>query len=305
MSVVKYIFVGRAGLRSGWGLMLFTAIFASTLWAILYSLGRLAPGLLNEINNPSAGFLSKPSLLLALLQVAKIVLLLGVTLIMATIERRSVWSYGLAGVRPIQNLAVGLICGFTALTVIVGLLAALNSIVFGGSAPYGGSAIIGYAFFWALDFFLSGFYEENLLRGYIQHALARGVGFWPAALCTSVVFGLTHISNTGETLVGITQVVLAGLIFCSGLRLTGSLWWSIGFHSAWNWAQSFVYGTLNSGIPAVGHWLSSHPVGDPRISGGEVGPEGSLVCIALQLVVLASMVVLLKRKSSYANGRAG
>ena len=31
------------------------------------------------------------------------------------------------------------------------------------------------------------------------------------------------------------------------MRLTGSLWWVIGFHAALDWVQDFFYGTSNSG----------------------------------------------------------
>jgi uncharacterized protein len=297
MSVAKSIFVGQAGLRAGWGVIIFATTFAFMLGATLLSLERLAPALLRKINDPSGGFLSKPSLLLIIVQVAKIVLLLAATFLTAKIERRSVWSYGLGGTRSLRNFTIGILCGFVSLSLLIGLLAVGKYIIFDGWAAQG-DAIAGYAIFWAFDFLLVGFYEENQLRGYLQQTLARGVGFWPAAICTSVVFGLTHIGNSGETLVGIAQVALAGLVLCAGLRLTGSLWWSIGFHTAWNWTQSFVYGTLNSGLPAQGHLLSSHPTGDPRLSGGKVGPEGSLVCIALLLVILALMVVMLNRRSS-------
>lgn len=296
MPTLKYIFIGRTDLRAGWGVALFAAILGAMLSAILLSLRWLAPGLLREFNDPSGGFLSRPSALLAILQVAKVSLLLGATWLMATVERRSVWSYGLGGPHALRNFAIGIVCGLAALSLLIGLLAAGHYVAFDGWAVRSG-AIVGYALFWAFDFLLVSLYEETLLRGYLQHTLARGIGFWPAAACTSVVFGLTHIGNSGEDLAGLAQVVLAGLVLCAGLRLTGSLWWSIGFHAAWNWAQSFIYGTLNSGLPARGHLLASHPIGDPRLSGGNVGPEGSLLCIALLLCMLASMLVMLARRS--------
>ena len=44
-------------------------------------------------------------------------------------------------------------------------------------------------------FFLVGLFEEFLLRGYSLFTLARGIGFWPAALVLSGAFGLIHLET--------------------------------------------------------------------------------------------------------------
>jgi membrane protease YdiL (CAAX protease family) len=45
------------------------------------------------------------------------------------------------------------------------------------------------------------------LRGYLQHTLSPGIGFWWAALLLSVVFALGHVDNSGESPLGIVDVV--------------------------------------------------------------------------------------------------
>ena len=70
---------------------------------------------------------------------------------------------------------------------------------------------------------------------------------------------------------------------------TGSLWWAIGFHMAWDWAQSFFYGTSDSGMVAQGHFLNEHPVGPLLWSGGPTGPEGSLYIVPLLLIMALAM----------------
>jgi hypothetical protein len=72
----------------------------------------------------------------------------------------------------------------------------------------------------------------------------------------------------------------------------------IGFHTALGWAESFFYGTANSGNDVVvGHLLSSHPTGDARFSGGAAGPEGSFICagLVLLLILFAAAAPRLKR----------
>ena len=50
--------------------------------------------------------------------------------------------------------------------------------------------------------------------------------------------------------------------------MTGSLWWAIGFHAAWDWGESYFYGTSDSGLMARGHLFGEHPVGKLLWSGG-------------------------------------
>jgi len=134
-------------------------------------------------------------------------------------------------------------------------------------------------------FLLVGLYEEFLLRGYSQFTLARGIGFWPAAVVLSCTFGLVHLSNGGEQWMGLLSAALIGFFFCLTLRRTGNLWFAVGFHAAWDWGQSFFYSVPDSGTLAPGHLMSSTLHGPQWLSGGSVGPEGSVLCFVLMAVV--------------------
>ena len=104
-----------------------------------------------------------------------------------------------------------------------------------------------------------------------------------------VLFAFVHTGNGGETAMGIIAVSLAGLAFVFSLWWTGSLWWAIGFHAAWDWAQSYLYGVADSGLISEGHLLASRPTGTALISGGTTGPEGSVLVVP---VLLATLVVI-------------
>ncbi len=69
---------------------------------------------------------------------------------------------------------------------------------------------------------------------------------------------------------------MIGLFFCLTLRRTGNLWFAVGFHAAWDWGESFLYSVPDSGEKAPGHLLSSSFHGSPWLTGGSVGPEGSV-----------------------------
>ena len=99
-----------------------------------------------------------------------------------------------------------------------------------------GATIIPATAAWIATFVIVGMSEEFSFRGYLQYTLTTTrMGFWPAAILTSLVFGLVHMSNPGETKFGLLSVVIFGLLFCLFLRRTGNLWWAVGFHAGWDW----------------------------------------------------------------------
>ena len=104
-------------------------------------------------------------------------------------------------------------------------------------------------------------------------------------MALSAVFGLLHLVNAGENRVGIAGVVAIGLTFCLSLWYTGSLWWAVGCHASWDWAESYFYGAADSGARMQGHLFGVHPIGPPLWSGGTAGPEGSLLTFAVPVVM--------------------
>jgi len=119
-----------------------------------------------------------------------------------------------------------------------------------------------------------------------------GAGFWQAAWVTSTFFGFGHTSNGGENWIGIFAAAAIGFVFCVSVRVTGSAWWAIGCHAAWDWAETYFYGTADSGFVAKGHFLSTTTGGNPLWSGGTDGPEGSLLVIGVILLLLVVLLVL-------------
>jgi membrane protease YdiL (CAAX protease family) len=115
------------------------------------------------------------------------------------------------------------------------------------------------------------------------------LGFWTSAIIVSTLFGLGHNSNPGESPIGLLSAGLASMIFCFSLWRTGSLWWAIGFHTSWDWAQSFLYGVADSGTMVEHHLLATHPIGKAILSGGTTGPEGSILIVGV--IGLVSLII--------------
>jgi uncharacterized protein len=133
---------------------------------------------------------------------------------------------------------------------------------------------------------------------------ASSSGFWQAAWLTSTLFGAMHTGNSGENWIGIFAASLIGFVFCVSIWVTGSAWWAIGCHAAWDWAETYFYGTADSGFVAPGHLLSTKPMGKALWSGGADGPEGSLLVIPVVLLMLAWLLIFYRRRPEQVEDRA-
>ena len=73
----------------------------------------------------------------------------------------------------------------------------------------------------------SNFYEELIYRGFLLAGLTALVGFWPAAVLTSIAFGLSH-DQYPLALQGLIMGV--SVLWCWLVRRTRSLWAAWGAH---------------------------------------------------------------------------
>ena len=265
-SYARTLFMGPGGLRPGWGIAFYFLTFyalqrlvgLSSEW---WKLGELRSMMLEELGAMLAAII--PSLVLA------------------KVEQRPWRDYGLPPRNAFGKLFwVGALWGFAGITILVGSQYELHAFDFGHPVLHG-ARVVKFAAFWGLMFLLVGFFEEFLLRGYTQFTLTRGLGFWPAAVVLSSAFGLIHYWNGGEEWTGLLAAAAIGFFFCLTLRRTGSLWFAVGFHAAWDWGETFFYSVPDSGTVFPGHLLSSSFRGPHWITGGSVGPEGSVLCFVV------------------------
>ncbi len=276
-ALLQWIFVGQEGLRPGWGCFAFVLLLLGISRFVQFISRQLAHGSLARPQGPL-----KPGFLIAG-ELASVVVIFAVTLIMARLDRRPLASYGLGGRTITGHLGFGLAAGFAAISTLVGVLWVSHLIVL-YPAGLSGSKTAEYGIAWGAGFSLVAVSEELLLRGYLLWTLARGIGFGWAALLLSMSFGLLHGSNPGETPVGLFSAAAVGLLFCLSIWYTRSLWWAVGFHAAWDWGESFFWGTSDSGMVVKGHLFNEQPGGSPLLSGGATGPEGSLLVFPVLLV---------------------
>ncbi len=306
-STLRYIFFGADGLRAGWSLLLF-ALFAFVLgWVVQHVLVHF----LGKPKTPKPGAEVPLSFMLPV-EWGNFALLALAAFLVSLVEKRSFAQYGIGGLRRdrMMQFVVGCACGIGLLSLLVLLLKLSGVLLFAGAMLHG-AAMLHWGILWAIGFLGVGLFEEFTTRGYIQYTLTRGIagigralhlsersrliaGFWCAALIMSFIFGFGHKNNPGESPVGLWSAGLIGLVFCFSLWRTGSLWWAIGWHAAWDWAQSFLSGVSDSGQMVQHHLEASHPQGKLLISGGLTGPEGSIYILAI--IALTTLVIALTLK---------
>jgi uncharacterized protein len=269
-STIRTVFVGPHGIRAGWRLLMYlvmVAVIALTLSFVFQARHRshLWDFLLGELFGVISVFVP--------------------ALIMSRIEKRAFGAYGLPVRDAFSKLFWnGAVWGLTAITLLLAALRSLHGFYFGHLALHG-MRILKFALFWGVVFLLVGFFEEFLLRGYTQFTITTGIGFWPAAAVLSVAFGALHLNNKGESPFGALAAGLIGLFFCLTLRRTGNLWFAVGFHASFDWGETFLYSVPNSGTVEPGHLLNSSFQGPHWLTGGTVGPEGSVFVFVLIAVL--------------------
>lgn len=260
------VFLNKTGLRAGWRLLIFAAIFL-VLWTVSIFLIGLFLRPTRGVFSPSAQFLGEFAGFLAAFLAAWI---------MSHVEARPMGVYGLAARGAFgKHFWYGCLFGFCEIIALIGLIAAFGGYTFGSLAEHGG-AIAKWALFWGVFFVVVGLFEEFFFRGYALYTAADGIGFWPAAVLLSVSFGAVHFQNSGEGWVGVAGVVFAGLFWSFTLKRTGSLWFALGMHATFDFGETFLFSVPDSGMIFPGHLSNATLHGPNWLTGGTPGPEGSV-----------------------------
>lgn len=191
--------------------------------------------------------------------------------------------------RRLPDFLTGYFLGAAMLGAVVGVayLAGWVSVTGSEAAATGWASALGYilaGFFATLP---DGVCEELMMRGYWFQNLAER---WPVWLATTIMgtgFGLLHFSEYAPTLgflVFVTNAVVISSFLILTRLVTGSLWFGIGWHAAWNWAQGSLLGI------SVLTFSDRHPLlklerhGPTLFLGGSSTPEAGLLSLGVDLL---------------------
>jgi membrane protease YdiL (CAAX protease family) len=293
--LVFRIFVGPCGVRAGWKVFIYFVVFAALGFGLRPIL-KLLPAF-----DPKAPIPPTPAFVNEFLTMA--VVLISTAIMAKWIDKKPLGYFGV----PLRSALgssfwIGAASGLGALALQLQLMHLFGWFDF-GVVQLHGSAVVGYGLFWALVFLCVGVTEEGLLRGYVQRATTDGLrklsprwSFWISAVLFSLLFGAGHLGNPGENKFGIVMVFADGMAMCFSLWRTGNLWFAIGNHAAWDWGETFLFGTPNSGFR--GQHVLMHPAfhGPALLAGGTDGPEGSVLALLSEALFIVMIAVLYPRR---------
>jgi uncharacterized protein len=293
---MKAIFVGPQRIRAGWRFVFFVFLLFGFSKLFFWSLTVLFH------YQEHAGWWPTDFLLDGALSFAAALL---ATWIMSKLERRPFAEYGLP--RPAmfrKHFWQGTLWGFASSLLMIILLRVLGAASFQGLALHG-QTLVKFALLWAAAFLLLGFAEEFAYRGYSQTALTDGMGFWPAAVLLSAIFGGVHyFFKPMENWMDGLSVGLFGLFWCFTLWRTGTLWFAIGFHAMSDYADMVLFAqpnTGNNGQSLTGHLLNVSYHGPEWLTGGPRGTEAS----SLEFLILVLLFLAFARAYPTSGIRSG
>ena len=290
MTLRGVFYTQEGGLRAGWRVLLFLALFSVFYEAVNTFIAYVRPA------DYAALQIEQYALLLLAAWLAHYIMLRWV-------DHKS-WSYVGLGAEQCTTraLVIGLALGSLCILIpSAGLLLAHDlTLVTGLQGSHDWLALASGG---ALLFLPQSLVEELLSRGYIFAALRDWVGELGALAFTSLGFGLLHMGNPGATAQSVSVVVLAGVFLGAILVITRSLYAAWMAHFAWNWSMADL---LHAPVSGLRFPYSAYRVDDSGpdwLTGGSWGPEGG-VAAAVGMIAGIALLIAWRRRVSSGSGSA-
>ena len=126
--------------------------------------------------------------------------------------------------------------------------------------------------------------EEVAFRGYPFQRLIEAMGPTLATVVFSLAFAGLHIFNPGANRASFLITVFSSWLLSVAYLRTRALWVCWGWHFAWNASMCVLFGLPVSGITEFSPVIQSNTVGPTWITGGDYGPEASVVTAVVLLI---------------------
>ena len=196
-----------------------------------------------------------------------------------------------------KQLGFGFLVGVVLIAAVISVLFLLGDYAH-GPLLLSPAQILGYGAVYVVTMLLVALSEEGVFRGYALVQFSRGISFWPAAIVSSVLFGLGHAANGGMTSVGVCSVILAGMMLSYAFRRTGAVYFGVGFHAAWDGGTTFLFGAVAVGLRLPNTLFQAKITGPAWLTGASAGPIGGALGFAAFLIAAGIVHVCYKPVST-------
>lgn len=137
------------------------------------------------------------------------------------------------------------------------------------------------------------FAEEITFRGYIQNLLGKDNKFI-GLIITAIIFALSHLINTAYSPLSLIYLIIGGILLGFMRMETGSIWFPLGFHIAWNWTEIRIFGFGND---TNKEWFTTDIVQKTIWNGGESGTGIIIVLVELLLILFFAYLYVRKNQN--------
>ena len=138
-----------------------------------------------------------------------------------------------------------------------------------------------------LLFVVGSVYEEVIFRGYVLKNLLETFNPIKALFISSLFFSIIHGSNPNVTILGLSNIFLAGFFLGTSYIFTKNLWFPVALHFSWNFFQS-IFGFRVSGLDFYSV-IEFDIIENNFLNGGEFGFESSILSNAI--LVLSTLLI--------------
>lgn len=204
----------------------------------------------------------------------------------------------------IRYFSIGMLTGLLVMVLAILGIAGLGDAAISRSGQSSVSALA-YGSGWLAFDALGALGEELYGRAAILLVAERFFGWKGAIVVSGLMFSVVHLGNPGASAIWLVRLGVQGALLAYAVYRTRSFWWSVGYHASWNWASAPLFGAVGSGYLDEGHLFNFNPHGSAWITGGAVGPEGSVFAFLAVMMALALLLIVTRNRTTEARRASG
>lgn len=215
--------------------------------------------------------------------------LLLLWLFMKFIDKQDFVDLGFQIKKRLNDFTLGMLIGFSIMFSAFLILLLLGEITYEGYNINFNNIVISILLFTGVSIF-----EEVIFRGYMLKNLLESFNPYFALFISSIFFSLIHGSNPNVTILGLSNIFLAGIFLGASYVFTKNLWFPIALHFSWNFFQS-MFGFRVSGMDFYSI-IDFNILENNSLNGGEFGFESSI--LSLFIITVSTIFIWKYFKSS-------